>query len=484
MQFADYSYDTVGLTADLIDPSTNTGVASGDDLAGIENIRSGSGNDYLRGDGNSNILEGMSGNDWLYGRAGDDTLVGGDGDDVLTGGAGADVLNGSSGEDRAQYSDAIVGLIADLIDPSQNTGIATGDTYISIENLYGGAGNDWLRGDNFANVIDGQDGDDIFNGRGGDDDLRGGAGDDVFVGGAGADILEGGSGSDTARYATAVTIDLKVSSYNIGSEAVGDTYFSIENLFGSEGDDDLRGDSEENILEGNGGDDILLGRGDNDLLIGGEGKDTLIGGGGADSLFGGLGTDRADYSDASERVVVDLQLVHLNKGIATGDTFESIEIITGSAANDGLRGDAGGNILEGAGGDDFLNGREGDDDLRGGSGDDILTGGAGNDILRGGTGSDAFRFYSTTEDADLITNFGINNDTFQFDSAGFTSLSAGALSADNFVAGTVALDADDFVIYDGSTVFYDADGNGTGAAIKIATIGNNAALDEEDFLII
>ena len=69
-------------------------------------------------------------------------------------------------------------------------------------------------------------------GLGGNDSLYGGEGNDVLLGGIGGDRLDGGNGSDTAYYsqaAGAVFADLLANWTNSG-EAMGDSYFSIENL--------------------------------------------------------------------------------------------------------------------------------------------------------------------------------------------------------------------------------------------------------------
>ena len=42
---------------------------------------------------------------------------------------------------------------------------------------------------------------------------------------------------------------------------------------------------------------------------------------------------------------------------------------------------------------------------------------------------------------------------------------------------------DDFILYGGTNLFYDADGIGTGAAIQIANFAHNLALDPIDFII-
>ena len=102
--------------------------------------------------------------------------------------------NGGAGIDRAQYSNSPTGLTVDLQAPANNTGIAIGNTYISVENLYGSNFADSLRGNTGANTISGGIGNDILYGRDGNDTLTGGDGNDVLLGGAGADVHNGGAG--------------------------------------------------------------------------------------------------------------------------------------------------------------------------------------------------------------------------------------------------------------------------------------------------
>ncbi|WP_201839798.1 M10 family metallopeptidase C-terminal domain-containing protein [Microvirga zambiensis] len=142
-------------------------------------------------------VSGGAGNDRLNGNIGNDTLVGRGGNDVLHGSAGGDRLDGGTGSDYASYAGAGAGVRVDLLTRSLNTGDATGDIYVSIENLVGSAHADALRGTNAANVIRGGGGSDTLTGRGGHDTLEGGAGDDVLVGGGGHDILRGGTGRDS-----------------------------------------------------------------------------------------------------------------------------------------------------------------------------------------------------------------------------------------------------------------------------------------------
>ena len=170
----------------------------------------------------------------------------------------------------------------------------------------------------------------------------------------------------------------------------------------------------------------------------------------------------------------DLQNATTNTGIAAGDSYVDVERLRGSNAGDHLLGDAAGNWLFGLGGNDTLAGRDGND---------ILCGGAGNDTLTGGQGSDSYRFVDPSEGADRITDFEINIDRFLLDRAGFDSLSFGGLSASNFHFGSAALNGDDYVIYDGTNLYYDADANGARAQVLVATLANGAIIDHNDFFV-
>ncbi|MBI1494709.1 pre-peptidase C-terminal domain-containing protein, partial [Halocynthiibacter styelae] len=265
----------------------------------IENATTGAGDDTVTGNDANNIIRGGGGNDTLYG---------GVGNDVLVGGSGGDVLNGGTGVDRAQYLGASA-VTADLLNSSNNTGAASGDTYISIERLYGTAFGDGLYGDHATNAIWGHNGNDFLSGRGGNDALYGGAGNDVLVGGSGGDVLNGGAGYDRAQYlgGSRVTADLLNSSNNRGN-AIGDTYISIERLYGSAFNDSLLGDHANNAIWGHYGSDDLFGRGGNDALYGGVGTDDLYGGAGNDLLSGGGGADKfVFFANSGDDKIVDFQ---------------------------------------------------------------------------------------------------------------------------------------------------------------------------------
>ncbi|MGQ3209906.1 MAG: pre-peptidase C-terminal domain-containing protein [Shinella sp.] len=134
----------------------------------------------------------------------------------------------------------------------------------------------------------------------------------------------------------------------------------------------LKGTSGADGITGGDNNTTIFGYAGNDRLSGGGGNDVLVGGIGADKLEGGSGTDVASYKDATSGVVASLANPSLNSGEAKGDTYSSIEGLTGSAHADILSGDSGANRLSGAAGNDKLYGGAGADELYGGSGADTF----------------------------------------------------------------------------------------------------------------
>ena len=88
---------------------------------------------------------------------------------------------------------------------------------------------------------------------------------------------------------------------------------------------------------------------------------------------------------------------------------------------------------------------------------------------------------------DTVTDYNVANDTIQLENAVFSALTTpGTLAASQFIIGTQASDADDFIIYNNVTgaLLYDANGNGVGAAVQIATIGVGLNMTNADITVI
>jgi len=79
---------------------------------------------------------------------------------------------------------------------ASGTGIAAGDSYLSIDGFLLAGGNETFLGGALGEEVFGQFGDDTLYGNGGNDYLVGGDGADVLIGGIGADTLLGGNGDD------------------------------------------------------------------------------------------------------------------------------------------------------------------------------------------------------------------------------------------------------------------------------------------------
>lgn len=237
------------------------------------------------------------------------------------------------------------------------------------------------------------------------------------------------------------------------NSAKGDTYSSIENLTGSDHADRLTGNGAANHLDG------------------GSGNDVLTGGGGADQLRGGDGTDTASYLGARKGVVANIKSSSGGTNDARGDTYSSIENLTGSAFSDTLTGNNGWNRISA------------------GAGNDKLYGGLGKDVLIGGSGRDTFVFNTEPgkQNIDTIDDFSVWNDVIWLDNDVFTKAGKiGDLSSKAFHIGVRAHDKDDRVIYDGKSgkLWYDADGTGSTAAIQLAVLDKKLKMTASDFDII
>ena len=346
------------------------------------------------------------------------------------------------------------------------------------DTLYGGGDNDLLRGRDDNDRLYGQNGNDTLYGGPDNDVLDGGNGDDVLDGGDGSDTIIGGEGNDTI-VGGATAADLRDVIYG---------GFGNDSIDGGFGNDRLRGDAGNDTLEGGFGSDTLIGGLGNDSLSGGAGNDQLNGDAGNDTLFGGTGADIMRGGAGNDSYYIDATTDRVIEATGAGtDTARSsvtfsLNATTGARNVENLTLIGTGNI-NGTG--NSLN-----NTIVGNSGNNVLAGGLGADRLRGGAGNDSFLFNTalTNQNADRILDFSVANDTIRLDDAVFTALSTGALSANAFTSNTTgfATDALDRIIYETDTgrVWYDADGQGGGGRVLVATLATGLALTHADFLVV
>lgn len=185
------------------------------------------------------IIDGGSGNDRITvdkSVTADLRLTGGEGDDYIISGSGNDRIFDNYGSNRIEGGAGSDTVIARGLD-------VWPDGSGFVNQLFGGAGNDYIEGGDGNDLIEGGAGYDVLYGLGGDDEIHGGAGNDYIDGGTGNDRIFGEAGQD--------------------------------NLIGGQGDDELRGGS---------GDDLLVGAQGSDLLDAAEGSDRVISSGAGDTV--------------------------------------------------------------------------------------------------------------------------------------------------------------------------------------------------------
>jgi Ca2+-binding RTX toxin-like protein len=433
------------------------------------------GDDFLSGDEGANTLDGGTGNDTLQGGSGADTYLfaRGDGQDIIdesgydtdtirfgAGIAAADVAVSRSGVD-------LVFAVAGGNDRVTVRNWEYGALY-RIEQVAFADGTVWdaaaLR-ELTAVPVTGTEGDDILSGGGEDNLLDGGSGNDTLHGGGGRDtyVFELGDGQDiiddgsydgevdTIRFGAGIgSTDVVLSRsgndlvfsltgsddritvrdwrsgayYRVEQVAFADgtmwdaaaldAMFQALPLAGTDGNDDLYGDSGANILDGGAGNDSLQGGygGDTYLFERGDGQDAIWENGyDADAIRFGADIAAADVtvSRSGNDLVFALaggedRITVRNWG--SGDWYRIEEV----AFADGTIWDAAA-IQERANAP--ITGTDGDDVLQGDGEGNVLDGGAGNDLLQGGFGADTYVF-ELGDGQDSIDESGYDADTIRF----------------------------------------------------------------------
>ena len=470
---------------------TVTGGSGSTSFSNIERVVGGVFADRMTGDAAGQNLTGSGGNDTLWGAGGVDTLWGGSDADTFvfreTGTANADRISDFvSGTDKILLDSAAMGALGGA------GGFGAGDARFAA-NATGTA----------------QDASDrvIFNTSSGqlwyDPDGNGAAARELIA------TLQAG--------ATLVATDITVEG---GGSGGGSSVIT-----GTTGDDTLTGTDGNDTIDGLGGNDSIVGGNGRDSLIGGSGNDTLDGFFGVnfgdreqvpDTLNGGLGDDQYIIDNAADQLsdaggIDSVQAIDMSWTLAAG--FENLELHNdvsegsytgiGNELDNRIAASFAGSRLEGRGGDDTLIGGPGQSSnlLIGGNGNDSLVGpqsfdrldgGAGNDTLAGdGDGIYMFTVSPGAANSDLITEFISGSGKIELDGR----VHANSGPSGNFTSGDArfaanaagaAQDGSDRVVYNTSTgqLWYDADGNGAGAAQLIATLQGAPGLSATDIAVV
>ena len=426
-----------------------------------------SGTDFS-GSGSAVSFTGTDGDDLIVGSSFGDTLSGGAGDDTLDGGAGDDVLDSGDGSDTVIFSDATGGITVNLETGNANGVETVTDSISDVENVVGGAGDDFITGNDETNTLSGGAGDD------GNDGLDGAGGDDVFLvtgtgqgfdrvtGGEGFDQILGSDGDDTFGLIT-FSCDMTVEAIDGGA---GENVIEGSNSSNSL---DFSGATLTNIarIEGNGGNDVITGSSGADTIVGGVGNDFLDGGDGDDvflvsgtgqgfdRITGGAGFDQILGSDgddtfslisftgdmkveaidgsAGENVIVGSNSSNVMD--FSGTTLTNIARIEGFFGNDAITGTTEDDVISGGNGNDFLMGGDGDDTLQGDAGRDRLFGDAGDDrlivenddflMVDGGTGTDTVAIDFNLDLANVIDTRLVNIESFDLRGGSDATLTIG-----------------------------------------------------------
>ena len=312
-----------------------------------------------------------------------------------------------------------------------------------------------LTGNASANILTGNDAANILNGGTGADTMIGGLGNDIYVvDNIGDTVTENADeGTDTVKSSI---------SYLVGENLENLTFIGTAAINGT-------GNELDNVITGNTGNNILDGNTGAATMKGGLGNDTYY----VDNV-GDVVTELADQGTDTVKSSISYTL---------GANLEKLTLIGTDVIN------GTGNTLS-----NVLVGNISDNILNGGGGNDTIYGGLGNDTLTGGVGTDSFVFNTALDAAtnlDTITDFTAIDDTIKLENAIFTKLATvGTLSSNFFRASASgeALDSNDYILYNKTTgaLFYDADGNGAGAAIQFAQLGviTHPTITSADFVVI
>ena len=411
-------------TGDLVGVTTTTTLSGDLAAAGIAgagaliNIVGGAGNDVVDASGITGAAKLV-----IALGEGDNTFIGGRVDQTVTAGSG---LNDLIDFSRVTGGGVAFNLGTGSMSGSGIGGLSTGNT--GFEKVIGSNGNDLLTGSNADETFYASLGDDTINGRLGIDTYNGSKLTAGFI----VDLSEG------------MATDRNYSLYT-------HSLIGIENVVGSEFNDDITGNELANFIDGRAGTDIMTGGDGDDYYIANSAGDTVI-----EAFDEGTDTVQASRGTVLSANVENLILTGTGNINGTGNDLNNV--LTGNAGNNILDGKVGADTMIGVDGSDTyvvdntsdvvteLAGQVGDVDqvnssvsftmgtfietlfltgsaningtgnsaantIRGNAGNNIIDGGAGLDTLTGGNGNDTFVFHAATDNnigvgnRDIVTDF-------------------------------------------------------------------------------
>jgi len=330
------------------------------EVQNFQNVVGSDNSDFITGSVLDNTFFGSGGNDAIDGADGTDTVDYSDLDTSIVLGGSGEIVKEGLGTDTIANIQTIIGSATQTntidgelnaagnaffnIDLSQNDlevvidpavpGSPFNFKVFNFDNVVGTDLSDNIKGNNNNNIFGGSLGNDVINGDDGFDtiDYTGlGAGitlaSDGFVrkggifGGLGVDSISNINAiiGDATQINTidaetdapagaSVDVDLAAQTLTVnfvpalGLASIPLTVTNFNNVFGSDNDDTIRGDSTANVLAGDGGNDSIFGANGDDVITGGTGDDNLKGQRGMDNLKGGNGNDSLDGGSGKDTI--------------------------------------------------------------------------------------------------------------------------------------------------------------------------------------
>jgi trimeric autotransporter adhesin len=352
------------------------------------------------------------------GNNGDNVLDGAENWSVntLAGGLGNDTYRVHSNDVVVEAADAGIDSV-ELVSLSGSYQLASGVENLRLQygdgasSVTGNALNNYMVGNDGANLLAGGDGNDTLHDRywastssylSGDADqlLAGNGADQIYTyigqdtldGGAGDDLLTVGRASDSSPRCDATVV------FGVGSgqDRLQSYHNTTRVLFSDSVDPNA----------------VTLTRSGADLRLAISSADAITV---ADFFVDAVSTTlTGNFHQAVFADGTSLSAAQLGQRLAVGNANLATsggDILLGSTADDSIAGLAGDDTIWGRAGNDTLAGNDGSDILDGGAGDDDISGSAGDDSVRGGDGMDTIRFLRGDGSDTLLD---VHNDTIAF----------------------------------------------------------------------